>query len=193
VPDVTPDVRADAQAIERALNPWKDDDFQAGAAALKRLLSRLDTLERERDDARMNAIAQAASASQKMWREQKERADAAEARLRAAEEALHALVDVMPYCHVNPNSPRSREWSEWREAALDKAAAALAGVQAPAQEQVSEGDPVEVPRSTGQVDATKGRVQAGLNGPGGSPTSPSEPVQAPAGEGTRVTTRRTQP
>lgn len=40
-------------------------------------------------------------------------------------EAVEALVDVMPYLHPNPNSPRAEEWAARKEAALDKAAKAL--------------------------------------------------------------------
>jgi PAS domain-containing protein len=112
---------------ERWLEIPREEWEQIVAWWTQDLLSRVDTLERERDEAQRElTIVQAVS---------QHNANAhmdAEARLRAAEEALRALVDVMPYCHVNPNSPRAQEWNEWREAALDRAAAVLAGVQAPA-------------------------------------------------------------
>ncbi len=41
-------------------------------------------------------------------------------------EAVEALVDVMPYLHPNPNALHAEKWAGWREAAIEKAARALA-------------------------------------------------------------------
>lgn len=41
-------------------------------------------------------------------------------------EAVEALVDVMPYLHPNPNALHAEKWAEWKEAAIEKAALALA-------------------------------------------------------------------
>ena len=116
---VTPDVRADADLIREGLR--RSETFTARSAseaflALDRLLSRLDTLERERAD---ESDLEHQTARRIYWRR---RAEAAEARLRAAEETLREIA--------------GRQWrdDEGRFAAaiardrLD----ALAGVQAPA-------------------------------------------------------------
>jgi hypothetical protein len=94
--------------------------------ALSRLQkARLDLVERA------EAAERSAAAAERDWGSLTKSAvrdlAAAEARVGVLEEALLALVDVMVYLWPNPNSPHAAKWEEQREAALDLAAAALAG------------------------------------------------------------------
>jgi hypothetical protein len=118
--EVTPDVRADAEAVSRVLDDVSgaavagDPRVLLARKARDRLLSRLDTLGRERDE-------------MSEWAEHyKEIAETTEARLRAAEEALREVDDFL----ADPDGAPLDSIRLAREVIR----AALAGVQAPAGE-----------------------------------------------------------
>ncbi len=100
-------------------------DLRQAEAALDSLEERLAEAERERDDARANAILQAHEASQQMWREQKDRADFVEARLRLTEEALRRITHQLENM-ADPYNEKLYVVKKWAEESLVIAREALA-------------------------------------------------------------------
>jgi BMFP domain-containing protein YqiC len=161
--------------IERWLQIPREEWEQIVAWWTQDLLSRLDTLERERDEALQSLVLNLAA---------REHAEAVEARLRAAEEALREIKDAPSAYDVQTNALakamavialRALEgsWGEPYERA------ALAGVQAPAGELRGYGTNALIAELEERGDLSLAvKAYERLYG---SPES-AAPVQAPAGE-----------
>lgn len=128
-------------------------------AELDSLLSALAQAEKERDEARVNAIVQAAETAQQMWREQKTRAERAEAECVRLREHLQQLTELARLQHL--------EWMHFHEVAIADPFKAEAEAQRFAQQIVAAaaalvGERDETRQTTDLGGAASGaRVEAG--------------------------------